>query len=423
MIILCCSYSALPQEQRNLNKADLNWLRRVLRTVQGDIRKSYYDEKFHGLDLDARFDEAEQKIEAATGLNYAIADIAGAVSALNDSHTIFVPPPRPYVHDYGWRMQAEGDSDCFITAVRRGSDAEKKGIRPGDQLLSVNGYVAVREDVWKINYVFRILRPQAGLRIVLRSSDGVERQLDVMADLRQRTKDPWQQMDQYERLVRSHRPRTAEYGARAIFYSLPDFVFDPDTAHQMLDKIRLHDALVLDLRGNPGGYEDFLSCFLGGMFEHDIKIANRIGRKSRSALVAKSRAGKTFNGKLIVLVDSESGSAAELFARVVQLEKRGIVVGDRSSGKVMESKFHPNQIETMGGVFRFGEFITESDLIMVDGKSLENVGVVPDQRIVPTPSDLTANRDPVLADAAGQVGVNISPEEAGKLFPIEWSSE
>jgi hypothetical protein len=93
-----------------------------------------------------------------------------------------------------------------FTAVRPGSDAEKKGIRPGDQLLSVNGYVAVLEDVWKINYVFRILRPQAGLRIVLRSSDGVERQLDVMAELRQRTKDPWQQMDQYERLVRSHRP-------------------------------------------------------------------------------------------------------------------------------------------------------------------------------------------------------------------------
>jgi C-terminal processing protease CtpA/Prc len=159
------------------------------------------------------------------------------------------------------------------------------------------------------------------------------------------------------------------------------------------------------------------------MFEHDIKIADRIGRKSRSALVAQSRGGKTFNGKLIVLVDSESASAAELFARVVQLEKRGIVVGDRSSGKVMESKFHPNQIETMGGVFRFGEFITESDLIMVDRKSLENVGVVPDQRTVPTPSDLTANRDPVLAHAAGQVGVNVTPEEAGKLFPIEWSSE
>jgi C-terminal processing protease CtpA/Prc len=122
-------------------------------------------------------------------------------------------------------------------------------------------------------------------------------------------------------------------------------------------------------------------------------------------------------------VDSESASAAELFARVVQLARRGMVIGDRSSGKVMESRVYRHQEETMKGVFQFAVRITNADLIMADGKSLENTGVVPDERVIPVASDLAAGRDPALARAAELVGINLSPEEAGKLFPFEWPTE
>jgi carboxyl-terminal processing protease len=159
------------------------------------------------------------------------------------------------------------------------------------------------------------------------------------------------------------------------------------------------------------------------MFDHDVKMADRLGRKQLHASVAKSRGSKTFAGKVVVLVDSESASAAELFARVMQLEKRGIVVGDRSSGKVMESLMYPHDVGTMSGVFRFGVRITDADLIMADGKSLESSGVMPDERMVPTAADLAAGRDPALARAAELVGVKLTPEEAGKLFPVEWPTE
>ncbi|MGA8270608.1 MAG: S41 family peptidase [Candidatus Sulfotelmatobacter sp.] len=407
-----------------LTGEDRSKAKEMLHNIRDDIREHYFDKKYQGLDFDARFQSAEKKIESASSMNYALADIAGAVSALNDSHTFFIPPPRPYKHSYGWEMQAIGDSGCFVTAVRPGSDAEKKGLKPGDQVLSVNGYSAIREDVRKIRYVFNTLRPQPGLRLVVRSEKGDLRQIDVMASMRATERlrdlmDYWSYAQEERDTERLHHSRFFEYGNDVIIWKLPDFVFDTDQAKKMLDQIRSHKALILDLRGNPGGSVDFLAHFLGGMFDHEVKIDNRVHRDRIKSEVTKTRGDKTFNGKLIVLVDSESASASEIFAKVVQLEKRGIVVGDLSSGSVMESRLYRHTIGRMVMTF-YAASVTEADIIMSDGKSLEHIGVVPDVRMTPTAADLAAGRDRALAYAAGLVGIELTPEKAGTLFPVEW---
>jgi len=106
----------------------------------------------------------------------------------------------------------------------------------------------------------------------------------------------------------------------------------------------------------------------------------------------------------------------------VQLEKRGSVIGDRSEGSVMEAKRYSYRLGADTVVF-YGASITESDLIMTDGKSLEHNGVTPDELFLPSAADLASGRDPVLAHAAGLVGVKLTPEDAGKMFPFEWPKE
>lgn len=158
---------------------------------------------------------------------------------------------------------------------------------------------------------------------------------------------------------------------------------------------------------------------MGNVFDHEVKISDRVGRKESHLQIAKSRGKNAFTGKVIVLVDSGSASAAELFARTMQLENRGVVLGDQTSGSVMEARgyLYHQGVDTM---FFYSFSVTDADLIMKDGKSLEHHGVTPDEIILPTQDDLANGRDPVLARAAEMAGLKLDPTAAGKLFPFEW---
>jgi C-terminal processing protease CtpA/Prc len=71
----------------------------------------------------------------------------------------------------------------------------------------------------------------------------------------------------------------------------------------------------------------------------------------------------------------------------------------------------------------YGAEVTIANLIMTDGKSLEHIGVTPDDIALPQPYDLEKGRDPVMTQAAHELGATISPENAGKMFPYEWPKD
>jgi C-terminal processing protease CtpA/Prc len=400
----------------------------MLETIKTDIKTNYYDPKLHGIDIDKRFEEARQKIAVAKTQDEALLTIAAAVAALKDSHTRFRPPVRPYAVDYGWLAQAVGESDCYVTAVRADSDAATKGMKPGDRVLSINGVPITRSNLGAIEFAYYIF-PQSGFHLATEPPGGSEKQYAAMAKVF-----PGQIMISHVDVLawaRAHdfeafhdRSRYHEIGKKVLFWKLPDFNIDPADADHLLNKIHSFGTVVLDLRGNPGGIVNTGKKFIGEFFDHDVKVGDFKSRTESRNETAKTRGGKVFNGKLVVLIDSGSASASEILARVMQLEKRGTVIGDRSAGAVMEAKSftHAVYLDRVN-VTQYGAEISMANLIMTDGKSLENIGVTPDEIVLPTPADLLAGRDPVLSRAAALAGETMTAEEAGKIFPFEWPKD
>lgn len=420
-LVLCVAQLTGSMWAQGISNLDRGYAEDMLKVVAGDVKKHYYDATFHGVDWDARVAQARQQIDKAESMNMALSYIAAALENLNDSHTTFYPPQRAHRYDYGWQYQMYGDR-CYVTHVRPQSDAENKGVKPGDEVLTVNGFLPDRNSLWKMEYVFETLRPQPSLKLLLQiPPNGSSREVELIATVQQRKRPTdlsFSPLREWEDQARQMRARSLEMGDELMILKLPYFAFSNAEIAGMMAKASKHRTLILDLRGNPGGSRETLKYIAGALFNREVRIAERVTRKETVPFSAKPQ-HNVFSGKLIVLVDSKSASASELLARLVQIEKRGVVVGDQSSGSVMESKYYENQL---GGsaVNYYGESISDADLIMTDGKSLEHIAVTPDQMILPTANDLASGRDPVMARAAEIAGVKLTEEAAGKLFPYEW---
>ena len=402
--------------------------REMLDSIKSDLEKNYYDPNFRGMNVDERFKAATEKTKQAESLAQLLGIVGQVLLDLDDSHTFFLPPGRTYRTDYGWHMKTIG-ARVYVSAIKPGSDAEAKGLKEGDEVVSVDGLKPTRENLWKILYLYHAIRPRPGMRLIVKRPDGAQQQLDVAAKIREGKKvvdltaanqgyDSSELIRDQERLAHLYRQRYVDLGD-VFIWKMPSFDMNKTQTKDFAGKFRNRKVLILDLRGNGGGYEEMLLALIGSVFDREVKVGDLKRRKEQKPMIAKSSGDDAFAGKILVLIDSESGSASELFARVLQLEKRGTVIGDRSAGAVMRSRTYSHTIG-LDRAIPFGVSITDADIIMTDGQSLEHTGVIPDEIKLPSASDMAAKRDPVLVYALSLVGIDMSPEKAGALFPIEW---
>jgi C-terminal processing protease CtpA/Prc len=392
----------------------------ILQDARDILQKNYYDPTFHGLDMNALYAKYEAKVEASNSNHDAFAWIAAYVDSLNDSHTRFIPPPRVGQVQYGYELQMIGDR-CFVVHLRPGFDAAAK-LQVGDEVTALNGQAVTRSNFTLMQYYFYALAPVTESNFDLLDPKGVARHVQIDSKVSMVAKqftasDAVRNWITEDEEYQNGRDQYVENGD-VIIWKLHQFFDDPFDVQQIFGRVRRHKTLIIDLRDDPGGVVDNLTEDMGYLFDHDFTVAERSGRKKLKPMLVKTHHSYSFSGKLIVLVDSNSASCAEVLARTVQLENRGTVIGDKSSGQVMESEGFAGERVEAG----YGLYVTVADLTMKDGKSIEHVGVTPDETMIPTAQDLADGKDPVLAHAAQLAGWPLTPEQAGKLFPYKWTS-
>jgi carboxyl-terminal processing protease len=170
-------------------------------------------------------------------------------------------------------------------------------------------------------------------------------------------------------------------------------------------------GVVIDLRQNPGGETISLGITIGEFFERSVNCGTFITRSGSRSMKNSWQIGSAgYRGKVVVLVDGPTGSAAEIFAAVLQDEGRARIVGRKTAGAVLASWYYwlPD-----GGQLQ----LSREDYIAPKGRRIEGVGLEPDVVVARTLADLRAGRDRDLEEALrilnGAEGATTGAEREG----------
>lgn len=292
-------------------------------------------------------------------------------------------------------IQKRGDK-VIISEPQWDSPARKGGLRPGDQILAVNGdTVTASTDIGDVS---RRLRGQAGTEVVIDiKRPYVEDSLLTIkltrADIKVNPL-PYYGVDSsgigYIRLTTFN-----ESSARRVREALLDMMRDPDLK-----------GIVLDLRGNGGGLLESAVQIVGNFVPKGTEIVSTRGRDPRETKNYKTTQKPLDTDiPLAVLTDGGTASASEIVAGSLQDLDRAVIVGDRSYGKGLVQTTRPLPYDDLMKITVARYYIPSGRLIQALDYSHRN----PDGSPARTPDSLTHE----YATKAGRIvrdGGGITPD-------------
>lgn len=291
--------------------------------------------------------------------------MCGATNALDVYSAYLTPDQLSEVYSQiegnfvglGIELKAEAGT-LLIVRVIPGSPAQKGGILDGDHILSVDGHATDN------------ITTEAAADL-LQGLEGSVAELNVVTP------------GQSPRLLRIRRERVEVPSVErasivpntgGVAY-LKLTCFQKTTSKDMDDALwALHRqgmrSLIVDVRGNPGGLlvsaVDVVDKFVGSGV-----VVSTHGRSAQEDFVYQAQAPNTWRVPLVVLIDGDSASAAEIFAGAIRDHQRGTIVGERSYGKGSVQGIFPLNSTSAGVRLTTAKFYSPT------GKPYNRVGVEP----------------------------------------------
>jgi carboxyl-terminal processing protease len=276
-----------------------------------------------------------------------------------------------------------------IVSVISGSPAAQAGLRAGDRIVEVDG---VATDKMSTDEAADLLKGVAGswTELLLMDAEGALRHVRMM---RRRVEVP--SIDNVHMV-------DAEAGI--AYMKLASF---QKTTSRDIDAAlwKLHQqgmqTLVIDLRGNPGGLLT-AAVEVADKFVTTGNIVSTRGRNSHEDFDYRAHSLGTWRVPLLLLIDSDTASASEIFAGAIRDHRRGTLVGQRSYGKgSVQGIFTLNTAD-------IGVRLTTAKFYSPNGQAISLGGVSPDLVVQSTRKPVTDNPsvNPDQEDAVLQAAVN-----------------
>lgn len=291
----------------------------------------------------------------------------------------------------GIELKADNGS-LLIVRVIPGSPAQKGGLRDGDRILAVDG-TQTRD--CSTDQAANLLQGEVGsiADLTIETPGQAARQVRIH---RERVEVP--SIDDV-RIV----DRTQGVGYLKLTCFQKTTSRDLDTALWNLHRQGMR-SLIIDLRGNPGGLLISAVEVSDKFVERGLIVSTR-GRNSQEDFTYSAREPGTWRVPLVLIIDQDSASAAEIFAGTIRDHRRGTIVGTRSYGKGSVQGIFPL------GISGAGLRLTTAKFYSPKGYPFAGTGVQPDlavhnaarpDEVAPQLGSLSASPDsddPMLAVA------------------------
>jgi carboxyl-terminal processing protease len=404
-------------------------------SVWNRVAHTHYDPDFGGVDWEAVREELEPRAAAASSNTELRGVLTEMVGRLGLSHfAIFGPETGAALEEMGGAGPGSGaglaapgldlrlvEGVVTVLRVTPGSPADRAGVRPGWQLLEVDGVDPsvlpegalealasggpdVGEERLRALYLPSIalarLQGSEGSLVEVVFMDGEDRRRALALD---RAPPPGEvvrfgylppiPVSVEDRAL----PLPGSQGEGAAWIHLSAwFPAATPLLAQAVDRHRQREGLVLDLRGNPGGVAGMAMGVAGHFVDERLSLGTMRTREatlhfntSPQRISADGVRVDPFGGPLAILVDPLSASTSEIFAAGMQALGRARVFGEVTAGQAL-----PAAIVALPNGDRFMHVI--ADYSAPGDLRLEGRGVVPDEVTPPTRAALLAGRDPAL---------------------------